>query len=659
MKTRDIPLIDTFCKRAVQMALCLGALSLQAQTSTWDGGSATTDNWTDGANWGGAAPTAGDVLEFDGASRLTPANDFTAGTGFGGLSFLLGADPFVLSGNAISLSGNVNSSAPGTQTVNPDIALTNSILITITANDASSRITFNGDISGAHGLTLSGTEQFSNNRVTFTGNNTYSGGTTAGAKVTAWITNPNSLPGNVVVEDEGALRLRPTVSGSVFTNNITIAGRGAEMMGRPSWMSRDYSGALVINNNADVAGTVTLAGNSTISAGRDDTGTSGTSGTISGRITGNYDLRIGFVGGNPGTLTLTNPANDWIGDTLVTGGAQTNASGRVFTLRLGADNVLPSGDGFGNLTINTNNSRVDSLGTDQSINGLFANNTQALYIGGGTLTVGNGNADGNYQGILTVNGLVKTGTGTQIFRGETDVSTATAVDEGVLQVTGGYLAGGAISVADGATLQLDGGELRYTSATAMDLNNTGTFSFTSGTLTGTNWEGGLSGLTIGSGQTVAPGTSPGAASTGSQTWAGGGTYQFEINDAEGTSGSNWDHLTVTGDLDISGLSSADPFIIDLMSLTAGNNAGEADNFTDSAVYEWEFVSFANLIGTFSSDLFLVDTANFQNTFNQDFEVNQSGNTLVVSAIPEPSSLILLLIAGVGLTGLRNRRVKRG
>src|SRR5439155_2284033 len=60
------------------------------RTFVWDGGSATSDNWTDAANWVGDdindRPIAGDNLVFNDVgvtARNTPFNDFSPGTNFG------------------------------------------------------------------------------------------------------------------------------------------------------------------------------------------------------------------------------------------------------------------------------------------------------------------------------------------------------------------------------------------------------------------------------------------------------------------------------------------------------------------------------------------------------------------------------------------------
>lgn len=644
----------------IHSLLAVGLLSIPhvsfAQTSTWDG-SGATDDWTDGANWGGSAPTAGDLLQFDGSTRLTPNNDYAAGTSFSGLQFLSSAGLFTLGGNAIDLSGDIDSAALGIQTINMDLALTNDIGIHISSADPTSQITFNGGISGAQGLTVSGTESRGWNRVTFNGVNSYTGLTTVGTtgnRVTLWITDPTSLPGAVSVVDGSTLRLRPTTTGAVFSNAISIAGDGAESLNGASWYAKTGGGALVVNNNVDVAGTVTLTANSRISANRDDTSTTGMAGTISGQITGDFDLQFGFEQERAGTVTITNPANDWGGDTYVTGGGATVSSGRIFTLELGGNDVLPSGAGKGDLYIGTHNSRVDTNGNTVNINGL--NNSAGTFgniLGGGSFTLGNNDANGLYSGSLTVDTLNKVGTGNQQLAGNTTVTDAN-VDAGTLTInTGGQLnASGSVNVT-GGSLVMDGGDLNYTGAT--DFN--GAITFNSGSLSGTNWNGGLSGLTIGTGVSIAPGNSPGEATTGSQIWADGGSYIFEINDADGTVIVNWDLLTVTGDLDVSGLST-DGFTLALTSLDGSNVAGELPGFDELSNYSWEIASFGTITGTFSSDMINVDTSGFQNTFSGTFAVNQSGNTLTLDyiAVPEPSTYALLISAMAGaLVWFRRRK----
>lgn len=63
----------------------------------WTGGSSTSDNWSDSANWnGGILPTATDLAAFGGIARLAPVNDSIST--LSGLVFRASAGPFTLTG---------------------------------------------------------------------------------------------------------------------------------------------------------------------------------------------------------------------------------------------------------------------------------------------------------------------------------------------------------------------------------------------------------------------------------------------------------------------------------------------------------------------------------------------------------------------------------
>jgi hypothetical protein len=74
-----------------------------AANTTWTGGSTTTSNWSDNANWD-TPPSPGDNLFFPSdASRLSNTNDFVAGSSFANIAFTGGG--YTISGNTINLSG--------------------------------------------------------------------------------------------------------------------------------------------------------------------------------------------------------------------------------------------------------------------------------------------------------------------------------------------------------------------------------------------------------------------------------------------------------------------------------------------------------------------------------------------------------------------------
>src|SRR3569623_81054 len=114
--------VDVIRQRKSARILVALSLSLliplaQAATLTWTGGGAN-DNWSTAGNWGGTAMNAtGDLIQFTGSTRLTPVNDFA--TSVIGITFLSGAGAFTLSGNTITLAGDVLVSTTATlETIN-------------------------------------------------------------------------------------------------------------------------------------------------------------------------------------------------------------------------------------------------------------------------------------------------------------------------------------------------------------------------------------------------------------------------------------------------------------------------------------------------------------------------------------------------------------
>ena len=192
--------------------------------------------------------------------------------------------------------------------------------------------------------------------------------------------------------------------------------------------------------------------------------------------------------------------------------------------------------------------------------------------------------------------------------------------------------------------------------------------FTSGTVGGTNLGGNLDNLTIGTNQTLSPGNSPGTAATGSETWAGGGSYLWEINNATGTAGTDpgWDLLTGTGSLSITATSGS-KFNIFVTSLTLGNIAGDAVNFDNSVDAFWLIADFSSAI-TFDATAFNVNASAFSNALapGGSFGVALGSspgiggdNTqlyVTYTAVPEPSTWLLLGLGLTTVTLFRRRRL---
>ena len=148
--------------------------------------------------------------------------------------------------------------------------------------------------------------------------------------------------------------------------------------------------------------------------------------------------------------------------------------------------------------------------------------------------------------------------------------------------------------------------------------------------------GTIGGVRIDNGGTLTPGLSPGVlTTTGSAVFASGGNYNWQLFNATGTAGTEWDLLAVGGALDISA-TSADPFRINLWTLsgTGPDVSGSAANFDSSQDYTWTIASTASGITGFSADKFVIRTSatngtgGFANSFGTGtFSVAQSGNNL--------------------------------
>jgi autotransporter-associated beta strand protein len=266
------------------------------------------------------------------------------------------------------------------------------------------------------------------------------------------------------------------------------------------------------------------------------------------------------------------------------------------------------------------------------------------------------------SGNLTINrpitdgalafGMTKTGSGTLTLESINTYDGATMVSAGTLAIT----STGVINSSSGVTIS--GGTFRYNSST----NLAPTVTFTSGTIAGTNWNGTLAGQTIATGQIIAPGNSPGTATTGAQTWASGGSYAWEMNNTTGTAGLDpgWDLVNGSDTLNITATSGS-KFNILVNSLNLANVSGLATNFNDALSYSWLIADFNSVTG-FVGNAFNIDTSGFTNPFTGSFGVSLGGIGIVpgdssqvyltYSAVPEPGAVLL---GGLGFLALLRRR----
>ena len=359
--------------------------------------------------------------------------------------------------------------------------------IVVTANS-----TIGGVISGAAGLTKNG-----NGSLTLSGSNLFDGETTIAEGVIA-ATNTAALGttlGGTTVADGAAL----LIDGVSIADNVTISGVGVNVSG--------INAALAGAGTASLTGDLTLADDAQINAAFRG---GSTIFTIAGAITeigGPRSLTLQSSVGGGETIVLSNPLNNWTGDTNVVNN----------TLVLGADEVIPSD---GNVNVS---STIDLNGHVESIGGLNGTGTVTNQgITAATVTVGSNNASGNFAGSIVdgigSSNLTKVGMGLQTLSGLNSATGVLAVNGGMLAIDGTW--GGTATVAAGATF---GG---------------------TGSVDGSVTTDG----------TIAPGNSPGILSTGDVTFAAGSAFTVEIEGTIPGSGiGGHDQLNVNGSVTIGNL----------------------------------------------------------------------------------------------------------
>ena len=297
---------------------------------------------------------------------------------------------------------------------------------------------------------------------------------------------------------------------------------------------------------------------------------------------------------------------------------------------------VKAGDGVA--TVNFDGGTIVATGDEPDFLSNFQEGHVVLRSGGGTIDTGD-------HAIAIATPL--TGTGGLKVKGG-----------GTLTLTGNNTYTGATSISSG-TLVVDG------SIASSSMTTVGTGSMLSGS-------GTVGAVTLAPHAAISPGSadgspfgSPGTLSTGNETWAGGGTYVWELDnasDAPGAKGATYDWLNIAGTLDLTAVTSGTPFTINIVSLTASDFAGLTPGFVFEQTYQWTIATANGGISGFSADKFAFDTSEFQSPFGtlSPFTISQVGNSLVLNytVVPEPSACALCIAALlVVLIIFRRRRIR--
>ena len=309
---------------AALAALLFVASSADAAIRTWDG-NGNNDNWgfTDfslanfgNTNWTDQAillhpfPTNGDILRFQGSTRLTPNNDLS-NLSIAGISFLGGAGAFTLNGKGITSTGDISNLSSNTQIIN--------VPITVGADQS-----WDG---GSVGLTVNGTVTLGNRNLTL-------------SNKTA-IANAGGL---FIVGDAGSaavtLQSGSTLNNAfgyvggysdVGTGSVTVDGIGSTWItGNDVYIGQSGAGSLIVQNQgtalnggfasigtlsgANGTATVDGAGSTWTSSGNLFVGDAGT-GTLDVKNGGKINDGNGIIGygvGSTGTVTVDGVGSKWV-----------------------------------------------------------------------------------------------------------------------------------------------------------------------------------------------------------------------------------------------------------------------------------------------------------------------------------------------------------
>ena len=408
--------------------------------------------------------------------------------------------------------------------------------------------------------------------------------------------------GAVVKSGSGTLTLAGAQS---FSGGLTLAG-GTVSVAVDASLGQD--GAALTLAGGTLATTATFTSDRAIALTSASTiRTTGGTLTLSGALTGSAAL----TKTGAGSLVLSADNHDFTGTTTIAAGTLTLGHGAG--LGQSGAVVIASGATLDAAAHGFDLTRISGAGTLTG-SGAFSHDATA---------------DRSLATILAGTArLTKSGSGTLTLSGASTYSGRTTVAAGRLVVDGSIAASSLTTVASGATLA---------------------------------GHGAVGALTIASGATLAPGNSPGPLTAGDTTFEEGGTFQFELNNASGSAGANWDVLAVNGTLTLSATAES-PFMLDLTSLTLANAAGDAANFSSAADYSFTFLTTTGGVSGFSSNAFTIDTSHFSNPFTGTWSVSltNSGHDLslnyTASAVPEPSTYAALAgLAALGLAALRGRR----
>ena len=668
-----------------------------------------TGTISDGGGLPRSLTVGGDYGSIAGALILAGANTHSGGTILDGGSLVLDHAQALGSGPLTLRSGTLASSSPAGATLSLPLTLAGGATFA-TPFTFTGPVTLTGDshLVSSYPLTLSGNIgedatpralSFANNPypATLSGNNTFSGGLD--------LTNASAILGSDTAAGTGLLTLSSSTlqfsAARTFANPLRLAGllQAYPIVGG--------NPALTFTGNGTLADNVTLYGGTLAFSGRlsDDGSTpralesylgsltlSGDN-TFSGGVT-TYGLgsrlRLGSdtaLGSGP--LTLNGATLEALGaarsfaNPVILSGTQVSTTGTrsiAFSggVTLSATTTV-SASSTAPLTFSGPLSGPGGLRVAGS-GGVTLSGDNRAYTGGvtiqnsGTLVVGSNTALGTQPLVAGVNSFLFTARALDLPNATSFNGSLRIVNEQDLRLRGGITQtglNGPLYKFGAGRLTLDGAvSLAYPpEIQAGSLYVNGTLSMAGGLPPGQtpvltlypDVTLGGSGTIQGDVQvinaTVAPGNSPGTLTVdGSLHLFTDLNYTFELSKATGTAGTDWDLLSVTGDL----LFNSYKINLKLSTLGSDNTPGPLAGFNPAANYRWTFASVGGAIAGDATNI-IINPAGFGSATNGVWSaaLSSDGHDLQLvytSAIPEPgAAAALAALAGLAFTLRRRRR----
>lgn len=459
-------------------------VTLTAVTNTWSG--AVNALWSEPGNWtSGVVPGPGHDLRFPaGAANKANTNDLN---GLALYSIFFGEGGYTLSGNGITLSGNITA----------DVTVTAGNTIAIPLDLQNHAVTFSAGSSGGQGflqftgaISGTGTIAVPRNFVSLAGAHAFSGtiSLTCGGFTNCLRLEDAILPsasvsaGFAVILGDGTLggtvtsaSISPGISsrGRMTTGNLTLSRLTFELRGAIPGVLYDQvqvNGTLGFSSpslQANVSGFVPSAAQVIVLI--DNDGTDPVSGTFSSipegftLTLGAFSYRVSYVGGDGNDVTLLSlngrPAP------VITAGSSPNPSAVGETITLTATvsgGVTPTGT----VTFFEGTTELGSATLDGS--GVATLTTSALGAGSHSVIAAYaGDASHGNGASAPVNHVVKNATTTSVSSSANPAQLGASITL-TATVTGPGSRTGAVTFSDGATLlaeaTLAGGVAAYTTS---------------------------------------------------------------------------------------------------------------------------------------------------------------------------------------------------